>query len=386
MSARIGAVVPAAGLSSRMDGFKPLLPLGGESLLGRVAATLRAAGVRDILAVAGHRAGEVQAECDRLGVACAVNPAFEQGMFSSVRAGLAALPPNLDAVLILPVDIPLARVQTVRALAAHAGGAPVVYPAFRGRRGHPPRLAAEHVADIAAWGGEDGLGGALRALEARLGADELPVPDAGVLFDLDTPADYREAQERLRRLGRPSPEEVDALLDLAAVSERGLAHARAVAGIARAVAAALNEAAVASLDLELVRSAALLHDIAKGRKNHEAEGGRLLDAAGFPDAARIVAAHRDVRLPGDAPLTEREVVYLADKLVSCDRLVSVARRFQEKLDRFGGDPEARVAISGRRDRALAMLARVERETGRSIGDILARAGLPRPLEAAAAGR
>ena len=384
MTVRIAALVPAAGFSSRMDGFKPLMPLRNSTVLGWVTRTLRSAGVEDILVIAGHKADEVYAESARLSINCVVNRDFGQGMFSSVLAGIRALPPDIDAVLVLPVDIPLVRFQTIRALVERFGDRPVLYPTFHGERGHPPLISANCLPYVSSWRGDCGLRGALQDLEKLLGADELPVADANILFDLDTPKDYREALRRARRLDRPTPEEARALLEIHCVNERGLAHARAVARIALALASALNDTRGWPLDMDLTQSAALLHDIAKGRKNHEAQGGRILDSAGFPDAASIVAAHRDLSIADNAPITEREVVYLADKLVSCDWPVSIHRRFQEKLDRFGHDPKAFAAISGRRDRALALLTRVERETDILLKDIMERAGLYYPADHAGA--
>ncbi|GFK92189.1 Molybdenum cofactor cytidylyltransferase [Fundidesulfovibrio magnetotacticus] len=382
---RVAAVILAAGLSSRMEGgFKPLMPLGGATVLERAAVLLHQCGAEHALVVAGNRACEVNAEAQRLGLACVENPDFLEGMFSSVRAGLAALPGGFDAVLVLPVDIPLVRPATVRLLLASWRGQAVAYPTFAGERGHPPLLAARTVPSVLAWDGNRGLRGALEAVEMLEPALETPCADANILFDLDTPEDYREAALRAARLSRPGTAEALALLALHGVPERGLAHARAVARVAVALADALNARRVLSgalppLDTELIESAALLHDIAKGRPGHEALGGRILDAAGFPEAARIVEAHRDLSLPEEAPLTGREVVYLADKLARGAQLVEVSRRFQEKLDRFGADPEAFRAISGRRDRALSMLARVEREAGWPVAEILRRAGLPAPV-------
>lgn len=392
MSGRIVAVIVSGGLSSRMIDFKPLLPLGSATVLGRAAELLREGGVRDILVVAGHRANEVQAEASRLGVRCVVNLDFRRGMFSSVLMGLTGLAALADAVggfdgvFVLPVDIPLVKPATVRTIIKNFRGEPVAYPVFRGQRGHPPLIAAQSLPFVLGWDGTDGLRGALEALERSHGAGQVAVADENILFDLDTPWDYREALHRAARSDRPTQAETEALLEIQTVGERGLAHARAVAQAALAMARALNAARIradgtlpgptAPLDLALVESAALLHDVAKGRPDHEAEGGRILDSAGFPDAARIVEAHRDLDLPPEAPFTEREVVYLADKFVSGDRLVDIRTRFQEKLDRFGADPEAAAAILGRRDRALAVLARLEVESGKSIEVILAETIIP----------
>jgi len=378
MNGRFAALVLAAGLSSRMDGFKPLMPLRDSTVLGWITRTLRKAGLEEILVVAGHKASEVYAEAARLSINCVVNRDFEQGMFSSVLAGIAALPQDIDAVLVLPVDIPLVRHQTIRTLAESIGDMPIAYPTFHGQRGHPLFVAAKCLPYVSSWSGKGGLSEVLQALEKLLGAEEIPVADANILFDLNTPQDYREALRLVRRLDRPTPDEALALLKMHSVNERGLAHAHAVARIALALASALNDARGWPLDMDLTKSAALLHDIAKSRKNHEAQGGRLLTSTGFPDAASIVEAHRDVSIPDIAPITEREVVYLANKLVMGDWPVNILKRFQEKLDRYGHDPKAFSAISGRRERALAMLERVERETGMRIKDIFEQAGLYYP--------
>lgn len=383
MSPRFAAVIPAAGLSSRMrvaapplpgDGFKPLLRLGGSTLLEHTARTFREAGVREIIVVAGHRADETLAEAGRLGLTAVINRDFEQGMFSSVKTGLAALPTDVGAVFVLPVDIPLVRSSTVRRLTESFVGEPVLMPVFQGETGHPPLIAAPGISFILGWQGEQGLRGALNVLAGPGGPKRVSVADAGVLFDVDTPGAFHEAERRFARRGIPSPEETTALLDLHGVSGRGRAHARAVADAALALGKALP-ASSPPLDMPLIESAALLHDIAKGSPKHEAEGGRLLRLEGFHEAAGIVAAHRDIP-PEEAPsIRERELVYFADKLVRCDVFIGVSRRFQEKLDRFADDAEAVAAITRRRGNALDMQTRIEGLAGRSVEAILAGAGI-----------
>lgn len=217
MSGRFAAIILAAGLSSRLadptlphGGFKPLLPLDGETLLGRAAALFRAAGVDEIHVVTGHREAEVLAEAERLALSCVHNPDFARGMFSSARAGLAALPHGLDATFVLPVDIPLVRPATLQRLQAAFSGQPALVPEFLGEPGHPPLIAAWAAPFILEWSGEEGLRGALAALCAFAGCPggplRVPVPDADVLFDLDRPKDYREALRRVARRGMPTAE------------------------------------------------------------------------------------------------------------------------------------------------------------------------------------
>lgn len=356
------ALILAGGLSSRLaPRFKPLLPLAGRTPIAWLAETFRAAGITDITVVVGHRADETAAESARLGLYTVYNPRYKTGMYSSVKAGLAVLPPEATRFCITPVDVPLFRPATVRRLlvrAAEPDAPAAIYPTFAGERGHPPLLSTEIVPAAMGYDGERGLRCALE----NFAYAEVPVADAAILADMDTPEDYAALACLAKRHDIPTVAEAEELLALERVPDGGLAHARGVA----AVAVALGRALLASgltLDIELIESAALLHDVAKPRNPHEAEGGRMLRELGFDRAATIVAAHRDCALPDEAPLTETELVYLADKFVFGRWLVPVAGRFQQKLDLYADDPEATAAIRRRLRNAQNVLARVEARIG-----------------------
>lgn len=85
--AGIAAVVLAAGRSSRMRTFKPLLPLGSGSVIERVVRSVSRAGIGDIVVVTGHDSGHLAPVLGELGAREAYNPDWELGMFSSIRAG-----------------------------------------------------------------------------------------------------------------------------------------------------------------------------------------------------------------------------------------------------------------------------------------------------------
>jgi len=83
VESRLAAIVLAAGYSSRMTDFKPLLPLAGSTAFERCIGLFRAAGVGEVIAVLGYRAEELQPLAERAGARCVFNPHFEQEMFSS---------------------------------------------------------------------------------------------------------------------------------------------------------------------------------------------------------------------------------------------------------------------------------------------------------------
>src|ERR1035437_1975917 len=102
IESRLAAIVLAAGYSSRMAEFKPLLPLAGSTALERCIGLFHAAGVAEVIAVLGHRAEELQPLAERAGARCIFNSRFEQGMFSSLFARRRALSSGGEAAFGLP--------------------------------------------------------------------------------------------------------------------------------------------------------------------------------------------------------------------------------------------------------------------------------------------
>ncbi len=146
-------------------------------------------------------------------------------------------------------------------------------------------------------------------------------------------------------------------------------HCRAVARLAVAMALALSNAG-ANIDVELVAEAAVVHDIAKSQPCHAAAGATLLRSLGRADLADVVAEHVDF-MSFAGPITEIEIVCLADKLVASDAYVGLQTRFAQKLARFGDNPEAREAVAGRLGRAEIALFRFENAAALSITSLLA---------------
>jgi len=194
----IGAVVLAAGASSRMGQPKAGLPLGrgGQTVLSMGVDALLAAGVPHVVVVAGAHPDVVRRVLharDRR-VRVVDHPGWADGQLSSLLCGLDAIEhPQLEALLVTLVDVPLVSKDTVRALmrAWRETGAPIVRPARGDEHGHPvlfdQRLFSElRTTDLAA--------GAKPVVRAHAGELlNLPVTDDGAFLDLDVPADYKRA-------------------------------------------------------------------------------------------------------------------------------------------------------------------------------------------------
>jgi molybdenum cofactor cytidylyltransferase len=157
----LSAVVPAAGMSTRLGRNKLLLPFKGQPLIAHAVDTLMASGVDEIIVVLGHDADQVRGAIANKDVRFVENPDYRLGLSTSVRAGFAAVPAQTTGIMIYLADQPLLEVGEVdfliRAL-AEAGKAnkSIVVPFFRGQRGNPVIVKATYKASLLAITGDTG--------------------------------------------------------------------------------------------------------------------------------------------------------------------------------------------------------------------------------------
>ena len=370
MAGNVAAIVLAAGFSERMGEFKPLLPLGGITILERTVTLFQEAGIGDVRVVTGHRGAELEPLLARLGARAVANPRYRQGMFSSVAAGVSTLESEVDPFFVLPVDVPLVRPATIRRLLQfyRQEQGEVIYPRFLGKRGHPPLIAGRHAREIAVWQGEGGLKAALAQWEST--ALDVDVADENILRDMDTPDDYKMLQEKVERMEIPTPEECHVLMEnVLCVTEQIIRHGMAVAQVATSLGLALNRAGCC-LDIPLLEAAALLHDLAKRAPDHARLGARLLGELGFAAVAGPVATHMDITITEGETIKAGEVLYLADKMVQGERRLSPAERFRAKMERYADDPDILDIIKGRLKSALAIQRRIETILGRPLAEVI----------------
>ncbi|MEO8190704.1 MAG: nucleotidyltransferase family protein [Acidobacteriota bacterium] len=191
-AASLGAVIPAAGRSRRMGREKVLLPFQGSSSLEAILRTLDASGVRDVSVVLRADLSEAADRARRCGARVVVNPDPDGEMIESIRLGLAALAQSAAAaVFVWPADHPAVSGATIDVLSAVADAATVWIPTWEGRRGHPALLGRSFAAHVFALGPGEGLRELWRSRAASV--RELPVPDPGVVTNIDTPAQYAAA-------------------------------------------------------------------------------------------------------------------------------------------------------------------------------------------------
>ncbi|MCW2938050.1 MAG: hypothetical protein JWN00_1035 [Actinomycetia bacterium] len=179
----VAGMLLAAGEGRRFGRPKALVEFGGERLVDRGLRVLRSAGCSPVLVVTGAASIEV------IGGVVVPNADWRSGMGSSLRAGLAALPPSCPAVVVALVDQPRVSAEAVRRLiGAYDAGARIAVATYRGRPRNPVLIATEHFEGVAAMAvGDTGARAFLRAhpdLVTEVPCDDVAAPD-----DIDTPAD-----------------------------------------------------------------------------------------------------------------------------------------------------------------------------------------------------
>ncbi|MEU7975152.1 nucleotidyltransferase family protein [Micromonospora sp. NPDC049089] len=183
----------AAGAGRRYGRPKVLVELDGEPLVRRAIRLLGDGGCAPVHVVLGAGADEVP---DLPGAVPVRHDGWPEGLGSSLRRGLASLPANVPAAVVVLVDQPLLSPVAVRRVrAAYAGGALVAVATYAGRPGHPVLLARETWPLLDRYAvGDRGARGLLRDRPDLV--VEVPCDDVGSPADVDTPTDLR----RLRPL------------------------------------------------------------------------------------------------------------------------------------------------------------------------------------------
>jgi len=367
----ISAIIPVAGLSSRMKAFKPLLPLGKRSILETSINLFKQNGIAEILVITGHRSEDLENRIAAMEATWIYNPDFHQGMFSSILTGVKNLNNDCDAFFLLPADIPAIRTNTIEQMLRvyRSGNKKIIYPVFKGLRGHPPLISTQFKEKIENFSQDGGLRVCLSDLEKH--AMDLTVCDKGIHMDADTREDFEAVLTKHERINVPEPCECICLLENSPLADEGvMGHCMKVAEIAVKIGSNFDNYPPL-FDMNLIEAAALLHDIARKAPEHAVKGADILRNMGFSDVADIVFEHMDLRTTLATPLNEKEIVYFADKLVVKDQLVmDFGKRFKEKKMLYYTNADAVKAINSRLEAALIIKEKLSRISSKDLMEVL----------------
>lgn len=323
-------VIAAAGLSSRMKEFKPLLELNGFPMIRMTVQSMRNAGIRRITVVTGYRGREIAEALEGTGVTFRENPEYAcTDMLASVKLGL--LNQEADAVFVLPGDMPLTSPDTFRRLQEKAGGNETenidyLIPVLKGIEAHPPLLFQKGIRKVLSFGGQGGLRGAL----ASGCLEQVEISDEGALADADFQAEFAGLMAYARAKKGLSEKECKKLFLEADVPSHIWEHCRAVGELAGHMAQTLADHG-AFLDVELARSGGFLHDLMRLRSSHEKEAGSFLRERGYLALAEVAERHGGFEREPAGICEEGAIVCLADKLIRETKRVSLEERYQKAL-------------------------------------------------------
>lgn len=186
---KTGAVIVAAGLSSRMKAFKPTLPFGDSNVANYTVTKLLKLGISPITIVTGHKEKELMDCICYDGIRYIKNENYNSTeMFDSVILGVEDIKDMCDRILIMPMDVPAILISTLeKVLRVDAG---MIRTTYKGRPGHPIIIDSEFAGTLKDYQGEDGLRGAMEC--SNISITNIDVDDAAVQFDIDTPDEYNQ--------------------------------------------------------------------------------------------------------------------------------------------------------------------------------------------------
>ncbi|MCC6573684.1 MAG: nucleotidyltransferase family protein [Planctomycetes bacterium] len=195
----LAAIILAAGDSTRMGRPKALLDWGGKPLIERQFEVARAAGIEKIIVVLGKDALAIQGKANFAGTTVLINDHPERGQVSSMQIGMKSLDFATDAAFLWPVDCPLITVPDLHALRdAYASGRRalmrIFIPTHGGARGHPMLVDIGFRQPFMELKSDQTARTVIDANPTQV--KDVPVKNAGVLVDVDTPQEYEAAKKQ----------------------------------------------------------------------------------------------------------------------------------------------------------------------------------------------
>ena len=224
----------AAGCSTRMKQFKPLMLVNGYPMIIWAVMNLQNAGVREICVVVGCYAEKMQEILRPFGVTIVYNEAYQDtDMLASVKLGLKKMVnDNTDGILLLPGDSPMINPKTIGAMIKtfQKYQASILYPFYENKRTHPPLIGKICFQDILRYQGDGGIRSVLFSFEET--ARQLLVSDYGTSIDADNLTDFQNMDRYAKKNFGISAELCESLMDEIAVPQHIRRHEQSVRKLA----------------------------------------------------------------------------------------------------------------------------------------------------------
>lgn len=356
------AIILAAGYSSRMGEFKPLMNLNGKTPVERCISLFENCGVNNIIIVTGHLSYRIKEKLNE-NIISIINDRYNEGMFSSIQAGLGVLPKHTDAFFLLPVDIPSVKEHTVKRMMKSYEEIDdgILFPTFNNKKGHPTLISSSLVKEILTKNPEGGLREILNAHKDKWHYEELA--DRGILLDMDVKEDFKVLYEHVLKEPFPDYEECMEILRLSNVKQEIIEHMISVSEFSRKITNQLNKKGY-NLNINAVQAGAILHDVAKEKKNHAEEGAKIVREFGYECLSEIISEH--IELKDFSKIAEKEIVYICDKLVKGTKLTTLDNRFEWAFNKYKNELEILKNINKRYEHAKKIKEAIENIIGDSL--------------------
>lgn len=341
---KINGLIVAAGLSSRMNDFKPLMKIDGKPLILNTINSLRQSNIEDITVVVGHRKDDLKDLLKNENVNIVFNENYKTtSMYDSFKLGLKEIYNNCDALVFLPGDVGFTSKYTVDLLMKEISKneKKIIYPTYENEIGHPPIISSKCFEYLLNYDGNEGLKGGMKHFYQE--SMKISTPDKFILFDMDYKEDFNKVKNSYENREYLSYEEALYLLKYFDLPNHIVRHCQMVEKIAVDLSETINKYENC-IDVNLIKSAALLHDIKRLEKEHAKKGAKLLSDLGYHKISSLVKNHMELENQMEDEINEMSILYFADKLVIEDKFTSIENRFEEKFKEYALDENAKKNI------------------------------------------
>jgi len=347
---KIGAVIAVAGMSSRMKTFKPLMIIDNKTIIEVTVENYKRAGVDEIFLVTGYRGNEIEEVFKDGEIHFIRNTNYDSThMFDSIVMGLRQIRDKVDYAFLSPGDSPFVQQFTLKGMIEEIKDARIklVQPSYESENGHPLLLKKDAFNTILEHDGTMGLQGVINKMRSE--CKNISFIDPGIILDADVNLDYIELLAFNDQKDCPDVDICRKIQDYFQMTDAVKLHSDKVAQKALSICEYLSDEGI-FLDKKIILAASLLHDIAKGRAHHDKVGAQWLEDMGYKKIAHIVSEHMGLEeIP--SMITEKEVVFLSDKLVKEDKFVPLDERFSVKENMYKNDEIALKAVKRKKEQA-----------------------------------
>ncbi len=336
----MAGVLLASGYPNKTREVKYLMKLGRSNVIERATESMILGGIYNLLLVTGENHNLLLRDyLYQNDVRVVGHEGEEDDLTSAVRAGVDALPRNIEAFALMPADCaavnPETMIEMIRFFKEEVPNADVLVPVLAGKDGFPVLFSAKLIPEILSETNRFpfGIESMIEHFSSR--CYRMPVTDDGVVRTIDTMSDFYLMEWQSEDYDLSNPMVGHRLLNRENIPEHIKEHCRFVAEITNVIANELYLRKV-DIDRDAAGCAALLHDIKRLEPDHVLAGKRFAFDHGLPRAGSIIGSHMG-RGIDDRVLGEKEVVFLADKYAFEDILVSLDRRFDRAEHKYRQD-------------------------------------------------